>query len=422
MEGTLKQGKHIYYGWWVVVGLFFSTFLGAWGRFILSTFAPAMTEETGWTTSQIMLSITIALVVYAIVLIFVGRLIDTWGGRRVITIGSICLMAGFALLPLIRELWQLYLIHGVLLTVAVAMLHSVPTQSVARKWFIKRATLVAGVLLASFTIAQAVLAPLLTQSAADIGWRTTCFICVSFGLIIFILARLVIKDTPESIGLQPYGAEESKSDGNEVGSNAAVEVSISPRQALHTRSFWALCTARGLSGIPIQGLAANIIVWGADITGDLATAGLFMTAFCAPGIFGGIMWGWMGDRFGKKKTGILSSVLCAVAMIIAWLWVSDALSLYIVCILLGVVFGGNLVVVTPYLGDLFGRASVGTLSGYTTAAHGLLGAIGPILWSSVFDATGRYNFAALISAGIYLLMVICFILVKPLKNTELSRI
>ena len=69
----MRKSKPVFYGWWVVVGLFFSTFLGAWGRFVLSTFAPAMTKDTGWTTSQIMLSVTITLFTYALGNIFAGR-------------------------------------------------------------------------------------------------------------------------------------------------------------------------------------------------------------------------------------------------------------------------------------------------------------------------------------------------------------
>ena len=365
-----------------------------------------------------MLSISIALFVYALAAIFVGRLIDALGGKRVITIGSLCLMAGFASLPLIRELWQLYLIHGVLLTVAVSMLHSVPTQAVARKWFIKRAALVAGVLLAAFSISQAILAPLLTQSAASIGWRTTCLICTSFGAVILVFARLVIKDTPESVGLHPYGAEEIET---EINLDVVSEVYIPPRQALRTVSFWGLCLAEGFGGIPVQGFITNIIVWGADITGDPARAGLFMTALSVPGIVGTILWGWLGDKFGKRGVGIASSALCAVIMAAAWLWVSDAQSLYVICILFGFVFAGPFVIIKPYMGDLFGRASVGTLIGYAIAAHGLLGAAGPVLWSAIYDTMGAYNIAALISGGIYLLIVVCFILARPLSSTVVSK-
>ena len=414
----MRHDKKIFYGWWVASGLFFTTFFGGWGRMIVSTFAPAMAKDTGWATSQIMLSLTITLFVNAVALIFVGRLIDTLGGKRVITIGSMCLLVGLGGLFFVRELWQLYLVHGLALGIAVSMLHFAAVQGVARKWFIKRAALVAGVLSAAFSISQAVLAPILTQSAVSIGWRTSSLICASFGVIVLAFAMLVVKDTPEAVGLRPYGAEE-----RDIGTGSGVisEVSIPVTRSLRTPSFWLLCLAMAFSGIPIQGFFTNIIVWGADITGDPASAGLFVTAFSAPAIFGKIMWGWLGDKLGKRKMGILSSALSGVIMLAAGLWVGNARGLYLVCILFGFVYSGTFVVVPPYLGDLFGRASVGTLTGYAIAAHTFVGAAGPFIWGTIFDATGTYNTAALASAGAFLPVVIGFILARPLANTEMPR-
>ena len=409
-----KEKGRIHYGWWVVLGLFFSTFCGAWGRFILTVSGPAISRDTGWSTSEIMLAVTISLLVYSVSVIAVGRLIDKIGGKRVITIGGLLLIIGFALMSFVRELWQLYVVFGFILSVAVSMTHTVPAQSVGRKWFIKRSGLVAGLLIAAFSISTALLAPFITQSAAGFGWRTTFLFAISLGVIIVLFALFVIKDSPESVGLRPYGADE---ESTESKLTKKAEVNIKPGQALRTVPFWGLCVSFGLISIPHQGITTNLIFWGESVGADPASAGLLMTAFSLPAIFGKIIWGWLGDKFGKRKIMIIGSSLCTLIMIFAWLWVSNIQSLYIMCISIGLSYG-FIGLLAPYMGDLFGRQSIGTLIGYTSAAHGFIGAAGPFLWGKIFDISGTYNFACLISAFMYFLMIICYILARPLQENK----
>ncbi len=68
----------------------------------------------------------------------------------------------------------------------------------------------------------------------------------------------------------------------------------------------------------------------------------------------------------------------------------------------------------PYLGDLFGRANVGSLFGIVTMGWGLVGGWGAVLWGIIFDTTRGYNLACLISAGCYALALIALFLIKPL--------
>ena len=412
-----KEKGKMFYGWWVVVGLFFSTFCGAWGRFILSVCGPAISRDTGWSTSDIMLSLTIALFVYSIAVLIVGRLVDKIGGRRVITIGSICLMVGFALLSMSNELWQIYIVHGVLLAIAVSMTHTVPVQGLGRKWFIKRSGLVGGLLIGAFSISTAILSPVLTQSAATIGWRTTSLIAMAFGAVVLLFALFVIRNTPESMGLRPYGAEEETSD-----KDAPIEeVNIPPNKAIRTVPFWGLCLAFGLIGIPIQGLLTNLIFWGEATGMEPGSAGLVLTAYCLPAIFAKLIWGTLGDKYGKRKMQIIGQVLCIIVMLASWLWVESTLSLFILGVAFGLVYG-NIALLIPYMGDIFGRKSIGTLTGYVTAAHGLFGAIGPFLWGKIFDVTGTYNLACLISAVVYFLVLICLILARPLSKEAVSAL
>lgn len=407
-----STGVKIFRGWYVLVGLFFATFLGAWGRFILAVFMGVFKEEFNWSAAQINLSISIALWVYALSVIFVGRLIDTWGGRRVIMTGGILLTAGFAALYFVTRLWQLYLIHGIILAVATSMTHMVPTQAVGRKWFIKYAGLAGGILSAGFAISQAILSPVLTYSTSINGWRITTLGASFFGVMVFILAYLLVIDKPEKVGLKPCGA-----DGLKLSRQSGPqEPEMTLSQSLRKASFWFIFIGYGILAIPVQGTLSNIINWGNSVGISMAGAGLAATALNLTAVLGKVIWGGLGDRLGKRFVLVLGQAFCSLIMLLGWLLVDNPFSLYIFSISFGFMYGAGFAVIVPYLGDLFGRNSIGSLFGIVTASHGLLGGFGPLLFGVTFDATGGYNLAALACVGLCALSCLCFFLAKPVKG------
>ena len=70
---------------------------------------------------------------------------------------------------------------------------------------------------------------------------------------------------------------------------------------------------------------------------------------------------------------------------------------------------------TAYVGDLFGRASVGKLFGILTLGYGVIGGSGPLIWGKIYDVTGSYNLASLLSAICLFLVVLCVWEAKPVK-------
>ena len=204
-----KRPKNpIFYGWWVVASLFFIDLFGPMSRYSLTVLSPFIEEELVWSKSQISWAFSIHLWVYACLVILVGWLVDRIGSRRILFIGGLVLVIALSFLSRINTLWQLYFFFGIVTAFGVSMTHMVPVQATSRKWFIKRAGLAGGILAGALGLGATILAPVLTGMADSLGWRTTWFICaVAFGGIIMLLAGLVIRNSPESMGLHPDGAE-----------------------------------------------------------------------------------------------------------------------------------------------------------------------------------------------------------------------
>lgn len=399
-----------YPGWGVVIGLFFSTFFGSWGRYIVPALMGFMIRDLGWSATGVNLSVSIALWTYAAGSTLAGRLVDRLGGRLVIAIGGLFLVVGFFLLSLVHTLWQLYLYHGVILAMGTSFTHLVPTQAVARKWFIKLSGFIGGLLAIGFAISQALLAPLLTYGAGQSGWRFVSFTATSFGFAVLVLALVLVKDTPESVGLLPYGVDGNWSLAEKDGLSRKEPVILN--NVLKNSSFWAACIGYGLLGIPIQGFLANAVNWGTAVALPAGSAGVALTLFNVTATPAKIIWGLLADKLGKRKVLLLSQVICAVVMLGGWLLVHGPTSFYVFVMSFGLAYGAAFVLMAPYFGDLFGRRLVATLYGFASAAHGLLGGVGPLLWGVISDRTGQYNQAALVSALAYVASVGCFAIVR----------
>ena len=408
----MDKEKSIFYGWWVVTALYMVGMLGPTARYSLSALSPFIRNELLWTKTQVGLAFSIHLWIYSFMVLIAGWMIDHLGGRRTVFIGGIMLLITLGLLSRTSSLWYFYTLYGAILPFGVALTHFIPTQAIARKWFEKKAGLVGGIMATAFAIGVGLFSPLLTNLGGSIGWRMTWLICaISFGALI-MLSTLLIRDTPESMGLHPDGISEI-SKKEEVPSANAEENTWKLKEAITTPSFWLLAAGFALISIPLQGLLANIVMWAVDLGSPVATAGLILTFFTLPSVPAKIGGGLLGDKFGKKNVLIFGHLACMLIMIYAWLGVHTAGDLILFVVLLGVGYGVSLGLFAPYLGDMFGRASIGSLLGLMTLGHTFVGGFGSLIWGWLSDLSGSYNSACFLSAICYAMVVVAFILIKP---------
>ncbi len=76
--------------------------------------------------------------------IIMGRLNDKLGPRFVMTLCGCLLGAGYLLMAVIHNVWQLYLFYGIIVGLGMSGVFTSLLSTVAR-WFVKRRGLVAGV-------------------------------------------------------------------------------------------------------------------------------------------------------------------------------------------------------------------------------------------------------------------------------------
>ncbi|OGN97630.1 MAG: hypothetical protein A2Z77_04515 [Chloroflexi bacterium RBG_13_51_36] len=409
----MTRKQPIFYGWWIVVGLFAIDIVASLGRYNLAAFLPFIMDDLGWTRETISLAQSIAIWLYALFVLLAGVLVDRIGSRKTFLIGGAITILGWVLFSAVQAPWQLYLYYGVLLSAAVGLTHYVPVMATTRKWFIKRAGAVAGITGSAWALGNSIFMPVMTGLADSQGWRYTSLVLgICFGAVIILCALFVIRDTPESVGLRPDGrASPSAADGT-----ASIEISWNIKRALKTPQFLMLLTAYSVYNIGLNGLAAHSVTWGTELGCPEAAAGIFATVFALAWMVGSVAGGWLGDKYGKGRVMPVGLIIATAAMLYGWLGVHTQPGLMALSIGVGLGTGLQVPLYAPLLGDLFGRARVGSLFGIITFGYGLIGGWGPLIWATLRETTGSYNTAALVSTVCYAIAVVAILLVRPMKT------
>jgi MFS family permease len=252
----------------------------------------------------------------------------------------------------------------------------------------------------------------MTGMADSHGWRYTSWVLgICFGAVIILCAPFIIRNTPESVGLRPDGEASPPA----AGPAASVEISCDIKRALKTSQFLSLFIAYSVHNIGVSGMAAHVVTWGTELGYPEATAGIFFTAFTVPWILGGIVGGWLSDKYGKGRVMPIGLMIATAAMLFGWLGAHTQQGLIALSIGVGLGTGLQVPLYVPVLGDLFGRAHVGSLLGILTSGYGFIGGWGPLIWAILREATGYYNAAALVSAICYAIATVALLLIRPVR-------
>src|SRR4029079_7419389 len=132
---------------WVIFAASFVTLLGAAGfRSAANVLQVPLHEYFGWRRGSIAIAVSINVLLFGFIGPFAAALQQRFGLRRV-TICALTIMAAGALASTqINQLWQLYLLWGVVVGTGSGCMATVFASTVAARWFVARRGLVNGVL------------------------------------------------------------------------------------------------------------------------------------------------------------------------------------------------------------------------------------------------------------------------------------
>lgn len=399
----------LFYGW-IIVGIAILGMTLIYGtRHSFSVFFPSILDEFGWSRGSTAIMLSLNLLVYGLVAPLAGTLGDRWKPRRVMVTGVVTVGLATAGLAFANELWQFYLLFGIIMPIGTAFCGWPLLAPALANWFSKRRGLAIAVGQVgggiSFTYGMFV-----EYTISRLSWRSAYFVVA--GVLVAIIVPLYLfffHYRPEDKGLQPYGSAEPTitrrlaAKTNE--GNLPTRRDWTLGRAMRTYQLWLLVISQSLYwGIGTYVVLAHQVKFAEDMGYSSTFAASIFALFGVFMIIGQLSSA-MSDWIGREKTVTLATIL-SISAVLALLSVEGAQQpwlLYVYAVGFGL--GAGLYTPMGFVGaaDIFHGKHFGAISGLLLTGMGVGGAFGPWLGGYIYDVTGSYT-------GAFILAIVCFVL------------
>jgi sugar phosphate permease len=194
--------RKIFYGWWVVFACFLIAFyVSGTVMFGFTAFLEPIAEEFGWSYTKVSFAASLRGLELGIFAPVMGFLVDRFGPRRLLFLGTLSIGSGFIFLSLTSTLGMFY---GSFVLIGIgtsACMGTVLAPAVAN-WFRKDVGKALGIMSCGIG-AGGILLPLITLLIDLYQWRTT-FVILGFGIMLIGLPlSLIVRHRPEKYGYLP---------------------------------------------------------------------------------------------------------------------------------------------------------------------------------------------------------------------------
>lgn len=380
----------IFYGWWVLLGLFL--IYSANNGIIIYTlplFYPELIDEFGWNAEEVTRPAALLLIVAALIVPFAGVLFDRYSTRLVMLLGILALVAGLGFYPSITSLGQLTAIYMVF-ALGLAACGLVPNMLILTRWFRRYRGMAAGLLLMGSTVGGAAFPLLARETLVTQGWRQAVLMIAVIGSVMMIGAAVfLVRNRPQEMGLGADGvASPDESDATpKTGSpgptlKQAVKMPVFYILAAVTAALWFTTFAM---------LQHQSIFIGRDLGVDSARLPLIFSLFFWFAIIGKLFLSWISDKVDKLKV-MLAAVLSLIFGLLLLRTVSadNMVALYGYAAIFGIGFGGTFSMIQLVVAEYFSGASYGKILALMTMVDSLAGSAGVNYLGRVRVAQGTY--------------------------------
>lgn len=408
---------------WVILGIFFLGLLASHG--VRSSFGAYVNPwETDFSVSRtVVTSIsTLSFIVYAIAQPLSGKLNDSLGGRIVPSFSLILIGLCFLLSSVASQIWQLFILYGVVLSLGVAGSSNVIVTSILSNWFKEKRGFALGLAVSGMAVGQLIVVPASLFLIENYSWRISLRI---IGIIILVaivpLMVIFVRSKPEELGLRPYGDTSADNDIPVKERQAKVpQKTASLFSVIKLKSFWKLAAAYFVCGFTDVGIiGTHLIPYTQGKYFNTATVAATLSTIAAFNIIGSIVTGHLSDRYNRsRQLGIIFAVRAATFIFLmsiksSWLLIPFA-------VFYGSTEMASIAPANSLAVNLFEKYPIGTIVGLISLSHQLGGAVGSWIPGLIYDISESYVIIFVLSS-VLLIAVSLISLSIPEPKKELLR-
>jgi sugar phosphate permease len=343
----------------------------------------------------------------------VGYLVDRFGPRFMIRVGAVLTGAGFVLLAFTHDYLSFMVVFLGLVVLGINSGVALPFSSVVNHWFARKRTMAITLSHIGVEIGGTLLTPFIALLVLNVGWRQAAIVSGLVFLAVVPALSLFIRNTPESMGLNPDGdppRTRSDIDGTPTHGERSAQPApdFTVRDALRTEAFWHLAIAVGLRQFSKQVLMVHLIpllVWKGI---EEQPAALLLGVFALAQIPLRIVAAYVADRWSLTKVAGLAGLAGVGAVLVLLTTDGGWLGTGLLFVLLFALAETGNSSGWAAIGEFFGRAKYATIRGAVGFAQSAISLPAPVFAGWIYDSTQSYELALLPVAGTYFMTFLLY--------------
>jgi len=435
----LKTPPKFFYGWWIVAVSVIADGLkhGSFNRGF-TIYVNPIRNELGIGVAAIALADMLGRLFGGFQGPLVGYLTDRWGPRVMLAFGAIVSGLGFILLAFTHNYAFFLFVFVGFLSLGFRSGYNNASVSAVNQWFRRKRSLAMSIVSVGNGLGGA-FAPLVALLVITVGWRPAVFISGVIIIAVIGPLSLLMRGTPESMGLLPDGDNPRESDSAESQASPAVDparmrrvyrdMDFTAKEAMRTPTYWLIVLAVGLRNTVHSGISfllAPVMVWflqggGRDEKESLLIASFFVMALAFSSILFNPTVGWLGDKVSKQRLSAVCMISGALALLTILNHSGHMWQLFLFSVLLALSESAN-PLAWAIMGDAFGRRSFATIRGWQHLPDQLMSMSTPVWMGWIFDRTDSYFWALLPLVVIYLFAAVGYWTIPSPRLPERLRL
>jgi MFS family permease len=387
------------------------------GYYAFSLFVRPLEAAFGWSRGKIMLGWTVRYLAVGLLSPFIGRLVDSYGARKIIVVGAVIAGLGFIFLSQISNILHFY-VGWIVIGIAMAATGLVPATAVISNWFTKRRGTALGTMGIGFG-AGGILSPIIGgYLIPTFGWRASYVALAPLMWILTPLALLMIKTKPADMGLSPDGAEAPEAVAEDNAKTLPLtSKGATLKTALTTPIFWLMTASFLLAGFGESGVTQTQVPYLEDIGFPVAIAASTLAVVGIWSSIGKLIFGWFCDRMPAKHARAigLSSLAIATVILKKVRPTSHPALLWVYATIKGFGAGSWMPTMSMLTSTNFGLTSYGVIMGTLSLAQSFGNGIGPLVAAYLYDTMGSYDWALNIIIALFVVALITILAARRPK-------
>ncbi|MCY8751787.1 MFS transporter [Bacillus inaquosorum] len=391
--------KRLHYAW-IIVSVTFLILLAVQGvRLSFGAFVEPWERQFSMDRGTISLISTLSFIVYGISQPVIGRLVDKWGARAVLSWSALLTGVSIFLTYFVTSPWQLFLLYGLGVSLGVGGASNVAASVLVVNWFSKKRGLAFGIMEAGFGAGQMLLVPGSLMLIHWFSWKLTVVVLgLLLMVIVFPAALLMLRNNPSEKNAEPIGglAEAEKE-------TASKTTAVSVTGMFRMRRFWFLILPFLICGFTTVGLMdTHLIPFSHDHGFSTTVTSAAVSLLAGFNIAGILLSGIVADRWSSRKILCFLYAVRALSIVIL-IYSYEPYLLLAFAILFGLVDFATVAPTQMLATQYFQNYSIGLMIGWLSLAHQIGSALGAYVPGVIYTVTGEYTLAFYLSIGMLVL-------------------